>query len=93
MQQNLYLSEDQVVLCFSPRDIVQLPANLCFQYFTREDTTGAAPVKITITIGNNDWREFSLTIAQVKKILYFLRKVITKRAALPDAVSDKQPLI
>lgn len=93
MQQNLYLSEDQVVLCFSPRDIVQLPANLCFQYFKREDTQGAAPVKITITIGNNDWREFSLTIPQVKRILYFLRKVLTKRSDLPGAVSDKQPTI
>ena len=89
MQQTLTLPEDQVVLCFSPHQpVVQLPASICVNYFPREDTIGAAPLKITISIGQNDWREFSLTIAQVKKLLFFLRKVIAKRQDLPEKVSD-----
>lgn len=91
MQQTLSLPESQVVLCFSQQQpVVQLPASICINYFPREDMGDkSAPLKILISIGANDWREFSLTIPQVKKLLYFLRKVITKRTVLPESISDK----
>ena len=91
MQQTISLPESQVVLCFSQHQpVVQLPASICLNYFPREDDgeDRCAPVKITISIGHSDWREFSLTLPQVRKMLYFLRKVITKRSALPERRSD-----
>lgn len=90
MQQKISLPESQVVLCFSPQQpVVQLPASICINYFPREDEGElCAPLKITISIGQNDWREFSLTIKQVRKLLYFLRKVVIKRNALPESISD-----
>jgi len=91
MQQTLKLPQDQVALCFSPQQpVVQLPASICLEYFPREDIDEkSAPLKILISIGQNDWREFSLTIPQLRKMLYFLRKVVTKRTLLPESISDK----
>lgn len=89
LQKKFELPENQVVLFFSERHpIVQLPANLNFRYFAKEDVPGGSPLKITIESGLNEWREYSFSIKDAKALLYFLAKVIRQRQRIAGQVSD-----
>lgn len=91
LQKTITLPEHQVVLHMSQGNVVQLPAQFSIQYFPREDCgENCAPVKILVSIGRNDWREFSLTIKQTKQVLYFLRRAVTRRTTIPHSNSDNE---